>query len=84
MGSSGAGKTSLLNILSDRVSRKRGTTLSGKVLINDSRPLNEDVFGSLAGYVMQDDVLFMHFSPRQALRFAASLKLNGTSIEEQN
>lgn len=40
MGSSGAGKTSLLNILSDRASQKRGTKLSGKVMVNDTTPLN--------------------------------------------
>ncbi len=40
MGSSGAGKTSLLNMISDRVSMKNGATVSGKVLINDSMPLN--------------------------------------------
>jgi len=40
MGSSGAGKTSLLNMLSDRVSLKNGATVSGKVLINDEMPLN--------------------------------------------
>ena len=36
MGSSGAGKTSLLNMLSDRISLKDGATLSGKVMINDT------------------------------------------------
>jgi ABC-type multidrug transport system ATPase subunit len=35
MGSSGAGKTSLLNMLSDRISLKNGATCSGKVMIND-------------------------------------------------
>jgi len=39
MGSSGAGKTSLLNILSDRASSTRGNKLSGKVLVNDATPL---------------------------------------------
>jgi ABC-type multidrug transport system ATPase subunit len=39
MGSSGAGKTSLLNILSDRATRRAGTVLEGKVMINDSIPL---------------------------------------------
>lgn len=58
MGSSGAGKTSLLNILSDRASAKRGNKLSGKIMINDTIPMNSDVFGNIAGYVMQDDVLF--------------------------
>ena len=40
MGSSGAGKTSLLNMLSDRISLKNGATSSGKIFINDSTELN--------------------------------------------
>jgi ABC-type lipoprotein export system ATPase subunit len=52
MGSSGAGKTSLLNILSDRASSTRNNRLAGKVMINDTTPLTQDIFGSLAGYVM--------------------------------
>ena len=40
MGSSGAGKTSLLNMLSDRISLKNGANSSGKILINDSTELN--------------------------------------------
>jgi ABC-type multidrug transport system ATPase subunit len=40
MGSSGAGKTSLLNMLSDRISLKGGATLSGKMTINDSVKLD--------------------------------------------
>lgn len=40
MGSSGAGKTSLLNIISDRASVKTGTTLSGKIMINDQIPMS--------------------------------------------
>eukprot|EP00347_Sterkiella_histriomuscorum_P020475 403337662 len=84
MGSSGAGKTSLLNILSDRMSNKKGTTHSGRVLINDTIPLTQTIFGSIAGYVMQDDILFQYYTPRQALRFAARLKLNNISIEEQD
>ena len=83
MGASGAGKTSLLNILSDRISVKRGSKLTGDVYLNDSTKLNQDVFGNVGAYVMQDDILFMHFSPREALRFAARLKLR-SSEEEQN
>lgn len=58
MGSSGAGKTSLLNIISDRAAVRSGTTLSGKVMINDVIPMSQNVFGNVAGYVMQDDILF--------------------------
>jgi ABC-type multidrug transport system ATPase subunit len=36
MGASGAGKTSLLNILSDRIKLKRGDKITGKILINDT------------------------------------------------
>lgn len=39
MGSSGAGKTSLLNILSDRIGTKRGDKLSGNIVFNDIAPL---------------------------------------------
>jgi ABC-type multidrug transport system ATPase subunit len=33
---------------------------------------------------MQDDVLFHHYSPRESLRFAARMKLNGIPEEEQD
>jgi ABC-type multidrug transport system ATPase subunit len=45
------------------------------VKINDKTVLNNDIFGKIAGYVMQDDVLFMYFTPKEALTFAARLKL---------
>jgi ABC-type multidrug transport system ATPase subunit len=40
MGSSGAGKTSLLNILSDRIAAYKGNTISGKVMANDESKLD--------------------------------------------
>ena len=52
MGASGAGKTSLLNILSDRISIRDGASLSGNVIINDTIPLKQKVFGSVGAYVM--------------------------------
>jgi ABC-type multidrug transport system ATPase subunit len=83
MGASGAGKTSLLNLLSDRINEKNGQKVSGKVTINDSVPCKQNIFGTLAAYVMQDDILYDSFSPREALTFAARLKLP-FSIEEQD
>jgi len=79
MGASGAGKTSLLNILSDRISSGRGSVVKGKVLINDKIELKGAAFGALASYIMQDDVLFKAFTPREALTFAARLKLTRMS-----
>ena len=35
MGASGAGKTSLLNIISDRIALGNGNEIGGKVVIND-------------------------------------------------
>lgn len=75
MGSSGAGKTSLLNKISDRISEKSGNKMSGKIMVNDSHELNQHVFGEMGAYVMQDDVLFTHFTVEDALIFAARLKL---------
>jgi ABC-type multidrug transport system fused ATPase/permease subunit len=75
MGASGAGKTSLLNILCDRVSTKGNVKLSGNILFNDQIPVNKEMFARYGGYVQQDDVLFSHFTVREALTFAARLKL---------
>ena len=77
MGSSGAGKTSLLNLLSDRIKRGLNVKISGKVMINDKMELNQELFGKIGAYVMQDDVLFSYFTPREALRFAARMKVRG-------
>jgi len=40
LGSSGAGKTSLLNILADRVALINKATLSGTITFNDTIPVN--------------------------------------------
>lgn len=40
MGASGAGKTSLLNMLSDRISLKNGARVTGNIFVNDSEKLN--------------------------------------------
>lgn len=81
MGASGAGKTSLLNILSDRITPKDGDVLSGERLINDKLKVDDNNFGKISGYVMQDDILFAYFTPREALEFAAKMKLAHLSEE---
>ena len=51
MGSSGAGTTSLLNILADRVTSATRTWLSGNVLFNDEIPVTKQTFQMFSGYV---------------------------------
>ena len=84
MGASGAGKTSLLNIISDRISTNKGDILKNEIYLNDTVRVNEDNFGKVSAYVMQDDILYQHFTPREALTFAANLKLSNLSDEVKN
>ena len=81
MGPSGAGKTSLLNLLSDRIEAKEGNNFDGKITFNDRYELNSDLFGSYGSYVMQDDCLFSYFTVKEALTFAARLKLRCSEEE---
>jgi ABC-type multidrug transport system ATPase subunit len=41
MGASGAGKTSLMNALSDRISENNGAKFSGDIYMNDVTRLNQ-------------------------------------------
>lgn len=75
MGASGAGKTSLLNALSDRLSLTNGAKITGDIKLNDRLDLNQDLFGKFATYVMQDDILFAYFTVKEALTFSARLRL---------
>ena len=63
MGASGAGKTSLLNILSSRISNTKKVSVSGDVLANDL-PYGSNEFAQFAGYVMQSDILQETMTPR--------------------
>jgi ABC-type multidrug transport system ATPase subunit len=83
MGSSGAGKTSLLNALSDRIKQDQSKKLTGERVVNGSTPLTGELYGKFGGYVMQDDVIFEYFTVLEALTFAARLRLN-IPIEEQD
>lgn len=82
MGSSGAGKTSLLNILADRVALINKAKLSGQVVFNDEIPINQDTYARYAAYVMQDDILFSHFTCLEALTFSARLRLTTPHSEQ--
>jgi ABC-type multidrug transport system ATPase subunit len=78
MGPSGAGKTTLLNAISGRLRIDKKHVLEGTRELNDCIKLNQHSFGKYGAYVMQDDVLYEYFTVKEALMFAAKLKLNTT------
>eukprot|EP00347_Sterkiella_histriomuscorum_P009865 403339578 len=82
MGASGAGKTTLLNILSQRTKCLKSGKIGGKVTVNDKEDLTMDLFGKFGAYVMQDDILYQYFTPREAITFAARMRLKQTKQEQ--
>jgi ABC-type multidrug transport system ATPase subunit len=84
MGASGAGKTTLLNLISDRSKTDGKHFKKGKVLVNNSTEVTQKSFGSLAAFVMQDDILFDYLQVKEALTFAARLRLPNLSREQQD
>ena len=59
LGASGAGKTSLLNIVACRISHKS----QGKLVANNQE-YTYDTFGDFANYVMQSDLLMQTLTVR--------------------
>ncbi|GJP43760.1 hypothetical protein CLOM_g3178 [Closterium sp. NIES-68] len=75
MGASGGGKTTLLNILAQRISsgRRKGTVEldAGEGAVTVSAGMMRHV----SAYVMQDDVLFPSLTVRETLMYAAELRV---------
>jgi ABC-type multidrug transport system ATPase subunit len=82
MGASGAGKTSLLNIMACRIDKSSTVSISGQLLVN-GKPYDFNNFGDFANYVMQTDILMQTLTVRETLEFAVALKLN-VGVEERN
>eukprot|EP00557_Chaetoceros_sp_GSL56_P014797 CAMPEP_0176487054 /NCGR_PEP_ID=MMETSP0200_2-20121128/5910_1 /TAXON_ID=947934 /ORGANISM="Chaetoceros sp., Strain GSL56" /LENGTH=590 /DNA_ID=CAMNT_0017883823 /DNA_START=63 /DNA_END=1832 /DNA_ORIENTATION=+ len=76
MGPSGAGKTSLLNILAGRARSKGNLKISADVRLNNYAvdPTSLEVRKQIA-FVAQDDSLPATATPREAIRFSAKLRL---------
>lgn len=73
MGASGAGKTSLMNVLTFR--NIRSLAVSGDIKIND-RVVNRDQMNDISAYLQQDDLFLGTLTVREHLLFKASLQMD--------
>ena len=71
IGSSGSGKTSVLNALAHRIGGRGKLKAIGSILYNGSPKLSS----VRSAYVMQQDVLLPTLTVRETLRYAAELRL---------
>ncbi|KAJ5174837.1 ABC-2 type transporter [Penicillium canariense] len=78
IGSSGSGKTSLLNLMAGRMSISRAT-VSGKTTFNG----NSDINSVRSAYVMQEDVLIPTLTVRETLQYSADLRLPPPTTQEE-
>lgn len=83
IGGSGAGKTTFLNYLSMKSSKKGLNKVSGesKLVINGLDETTSLPF--LSSYVPQDDLLLSYMTPYELLKFAADLRLPSLSEEDK-
>jgi len=84
MGPSGAGKTSLLNILAGRTRTKGKLKVTGDVRLNNYAvdPTSLEVRKQIA-FVAQDDSLQATATPREAIRFSAKLRLPRSTTDDE-
>lgn len=84
MGASGAGKTSLLNVLAGRLQSNRELRIETEIRLNDYLvdPTDISVRRHIA-FVAQDDSLQVTATPREAIRFSARLRLSRDISKEE-
>lgn len=75
MGASGSGKTSLLNVLGQRIWLSSSSKLIGNIKCNN-KIMKKNDFSKFGAFVQQDDILLETFSPEESLNFAAKLMTN--------
>uniref|UniRef100_A0A8C7M586 ATP-binding cassette sub-family G member 8 n=1 Tax=Oncorhynchus kisutch TaxID=8019 RepID=A0A8C7M586_ONCKI len=80
IGSSGCGKTSLLDVITCR--GEGGSMTSGQVLIN-GQPSNPKLVRKTIAHVRQDDRLLPHLTVRETLAFVAKLRLPTNFSQKQ-
>ncbi|EAR87056.1 ABC transporter family protein (macronuclear) [Tetrahymena thermophila SB210] len=82
LGASGGGKTSLLNVLSQKIRPKSGVKVEGDIKAN-GKTFNNETFNQFSAYVMQNDILLETLTAKECIKFAADFKLEGTEEYKQ-
>lgn len=72
MGVSGAGKTTLMDVLAGR---KTGGYIEGSIMIS-GYPKNQETFARISGYCEQNDIHSPHLTVYESLVFSAWLRLS--------
>lgn len=81
MGGSGSGKTTLLNYLARRMQRKT-MSAEGVSQLNGAE-YSRATLKQVAGYVVQDDLLFGNLTVEETLMYAAKLRLPAEVTKEE-
>lgn len=81
IGPSGSGKTTLMNFLSGRQDNSQSFENYCQYYLNNVRIKNIDEFKNIIGYVTQDDIMDIRFTPREIFEYYA--KLRGTASPEK-
>ncbi|KAG0340433.1 bifunctional tryptophan synthase trp1 [Podila humilis] len=82
LGGSGAGKTSLLNVLLHRTSSD--LKMTGGIYFNGTKNPSLRMINSVCSYVRQDDnFLLSHLTVRETLQYAAELRMNDSLTKQE-
>lgn len=82
MGTSGAGKSSLLSVLNGWVKPNKQRSIDGDIKANGV-PISEIKFSKLSGNVLQEDILLGNLSVRECFQFSADLRTAFSPAEKQ-
>ena len=74
LGSSGSGKTSLINILANKVKKDKKNKLTGSVKLNN-KCRNQLNFKKISAYIQQEDILYPQMSVYETFLMTAQLRL---------
>jgi ABC-type multidrug transport system ATPase subunit len=73
MGPSGAGKTTLMNILANRIRKADTAIIEGSIYANGAH-IGSVAYNNYVGYVTQDDILLDTMTVRECIQFSVDLR----------